>query len=332
VPEEQVVSCSTGSIGRQLNVSGMEAHFEGLVQGLAEGSEAGEAAAEAIRTTDKFTKQSAVQVTLEGQTFCIGGMAKGAQMISPGMATTLSFITTDISCDDEAGLQMAQTMLRDCADRSFNEMSVDGNTSTNDTILLVCTGSGPVSLNRTSTAALQAAVEQGLQAVCSQLATKIVEDGSGTTKLVEFKVTGARSTEEARIAVRAVAGNQQVKVGLGNIYTMGVTPMLAALGASGVDLRQETVSLHVGVEQVVAEGMVVEPMMAYKKRIMPILQQPNFTVTIDLGMGTAQARMLTNDLNVNYLRKLAGGETEPQTMPARMRKYVEQQDSQNSKL
>jgi len=316
VPDAEVVPCSTGMIGAQLDESAIEAQLDGLVAGLAAGSEAGVAAAEAIWTSDTFRKEYAVRVRPRGEEpFVVGGTAKGTQMISPGMATTLCFLATDAGVGDASLLQ--ELLVRAVAG-TFNEVSIDGNQSTNDTVLLADVGEASTRPSGARLAALRAA----LQDVCKSLCEQVLQDGGGasTTRLVEFRVVGAASAADAALACRAVALDQMVKIHLGNMYMMGVSVIVSALGASGVSaLEPGRLGVRVGEEVVVRDGLLVEPFQAYKKRIMPVISQPRFQVTIDLGLGAGAARVVTTDLNEGYIRAVthaSGSHSKPTALLA----------------
>jgi glutamate N-acetyltransferase/amino-acid N-acetyltransferase len=195
--ENHVLVCSTGRIGVNLPIVKVEAGVKTLLGVLSR--QGGSAAAHAIMTTDTFAKEVAVQFKAGGKTIRIGGIAKGAGMIQPNMATMLSFITTDAAIP-RAALQQA---LKRAVNQSFNRISIDGDTSTNDTVILLANGAaGAAPLGK---------FQEALDHVCLELAKMIVRDGEGVTKFVTINVRGARNDRDAEFAVRAVANSVLVK-------------------------------------------------------------------------------------------------------------------------
>ncbi|HBK78475.1 MAG TPA: ornithine acetyltransferase [Nitrospinae bacterium] len=287
--EEEVVMSSTGLIGGPLPVEMMEAALGGLIDSLS--SEGGTPAAEAIMTTDTRPKEFAVSVDLSGGAVRIGGMSKGAGMIAPDMATMLAYVATDaaLSADTMA------PMLRAAADASFNCITIDGDTSTNDTVILAATGASGV---RVEGKEALGRFEAGLKRVCIELALAIVRDGEGVTKVVQIRVEGAASGEDARRAARSIAESLLVKTAInGCLPNWG--RILAAAGYSGAHLDPDRMSLRFDDIEVVKEGAPVE---APGASLGEVLEKPEYTVTLDLGAGSAGAAFWTTDLSAEYVR------------------------------
>ncbi len=234
VPAEEVLVASTGVIGVPLPVERIQKGIDGIV--LSRGG--GPQLARAMMTTDTFAKAIAVGLELEGKQAVVGGVAKGAGMIYPDMATLLCFLSTDAALD--AGV--AQTALRRAVDESFNMIAVDGDTSTNDTVLLLANGlAGNQPLQAGSAEA--ELFEKALGEVCGYLARCIARDGEGATKLVEIAVEGAVSRRDARLAARTIASSSLVKAALhGSDPNWG--RVFAALGRSGVEMDPARVDLY----------------------------------------------------------------------------------------
>ncbi|MFC1491174.1 bifunctional glutamate N-acetyltransferase/amino-acid acetyltransferase ArgJ [Nitrospinota bacterium] len=287
--EEEVVMSSTGLIGEPLPVKIMVAALNGLIGALSD--ENGGPAAEAIMTTDTRPKEFAVSIDLPEGPVRLGGMAKGAGMIAPKMATMLAYLTTDAAVS--AG--RLAPLLRAAADASFNCVTIDGDTSTNDTVILASSGAsririeGGVSLER---------FEAGLKAVCRELALSIIRDGEGVTKIVEIRVEGAANDEDARTAARAVSESLLVKTAFfGGLPNWG--RIFAAAGYSGAALDQERMSLKIGDIQVVEHGA---PLAGRDPSLEKILRGPEYTVTLGLGVGNASSVFWTTDLSHEYVR------------------------------
>ncbi len=240
LPEEQVLICSTGVIGVPIPLPPLLAAMEPLVAGLSR--EGGAAAAAAILTTDLVDKQIALEASLGSRTVRIGGMAKGSGMIHPQMATMLAYLTCD------AGVPAAawQAMVQRAVDRSFNAITVDGDTSTNDTYLAFAAGE-PLDPGHFD------ALEAGLTAVSQHLARAIARDGEGATCLIEVRVEGAADDAVARAIARTVCGSSLVKTAIhGRDPNWG--RILAAAGRAGVAFDPEAVALWLGEHQLMAAG------------------------------------------------------------------------------
>ncbi|HEX2273416.1 MAG TPA: bifunctional glutamate N-acetyltransferase/amino-acid acetyltransferase ArgJ [Acidimicrobiales bacterium] len=278
---EEVLVCSTGLIGIPLPMAAVESGVPPLVDSRAAGAEAGAAAAEAIRTTDTVAKQ----VTVEGDGFIVGGMAKGAAMLAPDMATMLAVLTTDAAVGP-ADLGGALTV---AVDRSFNALTVDGCTSTNDTVVAVASGRGASPSGTALTDALTAA--------CAGLAAQMADDAEGATKVVTVRVVGAASADEARRAARKVAESQLVKCSLygGDPYWGRV---VSELGSAGVTFHPDLVEVAYGGVVVCAGGVAAEHDHA---AVASHLKGRHVEVRASLGLGRGEAAVLTNDLTPGYI-------------------------------
>jgi len=237
---EEVLICSTGVIGVPIPMDTLVAGLDPLVAGLS--SEGGADAATAILTTDLIDKQIALEANLGGRTVRIGGMAKGSGMIHPDMATMLGYLT----CDAGVPVDVWQAMVRRAVERSFNAITVDGDTSTNDTFLAFAAGEplGPEHFE---------ALDAGLTAVSQHLARAIARDGEGATCLIEVRVEGAADDAGARAIARTVAGSSLVKCAVhGRDPNWG--RIVAAAGRAGVAFDPQAVALWLGEHQLMAAG------------------------------------------------------------------------------
>src|SRR5881409_1725246 len=294
VPPRTVLVLSTGVIGVPLPVPQIA---EGLRVAAARLTPQGGAdAARAIMTTDTHPKHCAVQFATPAGMVTVGGIAKGAGMIHPEMATLLAVLTTD-AVGEPAGLQ---PLLRRVADRSFNAISVDGDTSTNDTVLLLAGGASGVDPSRDG--ALWKTFEDAVLQVARTLALAIVSDGEGASKLVEIHVVGGGSEAAARDVGRAIARSALVKTA---IY--GADPnwgrILAAAGAAGVPLAVDRLSLQVAADDAwltLATGGATAH--ADPRAARAIFQQKTIRLRVDLGLGRAEAVVWTCDLTPDYVR------------------------------
>jgi len=275
----EVLVCSTGLIGIPLPMAVIEAGIPTLVAGRS--AAGGADAAEAIRTTDTVRKE----VVVEGDGFTVGGMAKGAAMLAPNMATMLAVLTTDASVDSG----VLQPALQRAVAESFNALSVDGCTSTNDTVMVLSSG-------RAGTPG-PGALGDALAEACTSLAAQMAEDAEGATKVARVRVTGAASDEQARQAARKVADSQLVKCSL-----FGADPywgrIVSELGSAGVAFDPDRVEVAYGGVVVCAKGIAV----AHDADAVRVhLQGRRVEITADLGLGAGTGVILTNDLTPGYI-------------------------------
>jgi glutamate N-acetyltransferase/amino-acid N-acetyltransferase len=290
--EQLVAVCSTGVIGVPLPMARFEEHLPKLAGRLA--ADQAEAVAEAIRTTDAFPKTASREVVIDGHCCRIVGLAKGAGMIHPDMATMLAFVMTDAALDGAT----ADSLLRTAVAHTFNRITVDRDTSTNDTVLLLASGaSGNPALAADSAGrkAFAAALEEVLQ----ELAKMIVRDGEGATKLVRIQVEGAVSEADALTIARSIATSALVKTAFfGADANWG--RIIAAAGYAGVDIDPDRVRILFDDVALVANGLGLGA--EQEAKATAVMKKTEFTVTIELGLGAGSAWYYTSDLGYEYVR------------------------------
>ncbi len=295
ISEDLVYVCSTGVIGRPLP---MDALRRGIPEAVRALSPEGAAAAEAIMTTDTVPKSAAVQISVGGQIITVGGMTKGAGMIHPQMATTLSVLTTDAA----VAAPVLQGALRHAADLSYNRITVDGDRSTNDTILVLANGESGVPEIAGPGEPLDA-FQEALTGVAQTLAKMVARDGEGATKLIEVTVRGAQSEEDAHRAALAVAASPLVKTALyGRIPNWG--RILAAVGYSGADVQPDRVAIRIGGVLVAERGAPAGD--GSTEDAARHLAGDEVEVTVDLGLGKGEVTVWTCDLTEGYIKENAG--------------------------
>jgi glutamate N-acetyltransferase/amino-acid N-acetyltransferase len=293
LPGNQVFMASTGVIGQPLPIKRLTRALPFLLQGLDEANLP--AVAQAIMTTDTFPKITSREVTL-GKTRCrLVGIAKGAGMIQPHLATMLGFVLTDAA----VAPTLLDELLREGAERSFNSITVDGDTSTNDLLLMMANGlAGNPKLEDRKSAGAKA-FKKALDQLLLDLARMIVRDGEGATKEVTLLIKGARTVEEARTMGFTVANSPLVKTALfGEDANWG--RILAALGRSGVSFDPAQVDLFFDSVLLVKQGLGLGP-----EQEIPasrVLKKKSLTITVDLHQGRAQAAVYTCDLSLDYVR------------------------------
>ena len=288
---DQVVVSSTGVIGRYLPMDAIKPGIAHACENLSDA--AGVAAAKAIMTTDTVPKTARVELKIAGKTVRVGGMCKGSGMIHPNMATMLAYITTDAAV--ETGLM--SSLVKSIADRSFNQVTVDGDSSTNDSFLMLANGAaGNEPIRAGSNEAEQ--LEAGLTHVAQELARAIARDGEGATKLISVRVLDAASKEDAREAARAVASSSLVKTAIhGGDPNWG--RVVCALGYSGAELALDRLHLTVGGLVVFERGAGVDVDLAAVRRA---FEQPEIEITAKLGLGEGSAEAWGCDLSEEYVR------------------------------
>ncbi|HEY7201343.1 MAG TPA: bifunctional glutamate N-acetyltransferase/amino-acid acetyltransferase ArgJ [Candidatus Dormibacteraeota bacterium] len=287
----QVLVGTTGVIGRYLP---MDAVKRGIAEACASlDGEGGEAAARAIMTTDTVPKTHAIEFELGGGPVRVGGMCKGSGMIHPNMATMLAYVTTDAAV--EPGWVAAA--VKRIADRSFNQVTVDGDSSTNDTFLVIANGAAgnpPVRPGTSESDALEGAILE----VARELARRIARDGEGATKLLTVRVSGAPDDEQARMAARSVASSSLVKTAV-----HGADPnwgrIVCALGYSGSEVAIDRLTVGVAGVTVFTAGAGVEVDLEAVRRA---FEQPEIEIVADLGLGDGSAEAWGCDLSADYVR------------------------------
>ncbi|HZV48737.1 MAG TPA: bifunctional glutamate N-acetyltransferase/amino-acid acetyltransferase ArgJ [Candidatus Dormibacteraeota bacterium] len=288
---DQVLVGTTGVIGRYLP---MEAVKRGIAEACARlAPDGGEAAARAIMTTDTVPKTYAVELELDGVPVRVGGMAKGSGMIHPNMATMLAFVTTDAA----VAPGWVGSVVKRVADHSFNQVTVDGDTSTNDSFLVLAGGAAgnrPVQPGSAQAEALERAITE----VARELARMIARDGEGATRLITVRVEGAPDDEQARLAARAVASSNLVKTAVhGGDPNWG--RIVCALGYSGCELAIDRLTVTVAGLTVFTAGAGVEVDLEAVGRA---FQRPEIEIVAELGLGEGRAEAWGCDLSQEYVR------------------------------
>jgi len=270
IKKESVLINSTGIIGKRLDISKIRKGIAHLVKGLSSGGI--NKAKKAIMTTDLFAKEITVKLNIAGKTVTLCGVAKGAGMIAPNMATMFAFIFTD-ACISQVALEKALSL---CVESSFNCITVDGCMSTNDSVMLLANGTAENKLIDKGNNFNK--FTQALRIVCLELAKMIVKDGEGASKFIEVKVHGAANFKEARTAALSIANSNLFKTAM-----YGENPnfgrIAAAIGASGIKVKEEGLKIKVS-----------------------SLNKRNIQVSVFLNMGKAGATIYTSDLTPQYIK------------------------------
>lgn len=291
IKPSQVAVASTGIIGVPLPMEKIKRGIKSLVKEIHQ--KGSSHFAEAIITTDTFSKEISIKIKIKDKDVCLAGVAKGAGMIFPNLATMLCFLTTDAKVEKNF-LKMA---LKKAIDESFNLITVDGETSTNDMVLMMANGlAGNIELKeKTKEAKI---FQEGLNFVTSHLSKLIVKDGEGATKLIEIKVKGASSKESAKKIALSVANSNLVKCAF-----FGEDPnwgrILSAIGNANVPINSQKIDISYENIKIVKNGSAVK----YSgKEIKKIMKKPEIKIVIDLKMGKNQVRVWTTDLSYDYVK------------------------------
>jgi len=285
---EEVLVCSTGIIGVELPMALIRAGVP-KVQLSAEG---GHAFARAIMTTDSRPKEAAVTFQADGRQAHLGGVTKGAGMIHPNMATMLAFVTTDVAVER----RFLQATLKEVADASFNMLTVDGDTSTNDTLLVLANGlAGNRAIGASSPEA--ATFKEALAEVCVSLTRQMARDGEGASRLIVVEVAGAGDTADARKAARTIASSSLVKSA---VY--GADPnwgrVMAALGRSGAAVDENRIDLFLNGVCIVEGGKAIP---FHRDAVVALMRGPEVTFRLHLNLGDGQATAWGCDLTEQYV-------------------------------
>ncbi|HAT89319.1 MAG TPA: ornithine acetyltransferase [Roseburia sp.] len=297
IPTDEVLVASTGVIGMQLPIDRICAGVETMVPELNGDIESGHQAALAIMTTDTHEKEVAVEIELSGKTVTIGGMCKGSGMIHPNMCTMLSFVTTDAAISQELLLEALKADVED----TYNMISVDGDTSTNDTCLLLANGMAE-NTKITEKNADYETFTKALRFVNETLAKQMAGDGEGATALFEVKVVGAETKEQAKILSKSVITSSLTKAAIyGHDANWG--RILCAMGYSGAQFEPEKVDLFfesaAGKMQIIKDGVAVD---YSEEEATKILSEPAVTAIADIKMGDAEATAWGCDLTYDYVK------------------------------
>ena len=286
-PEETLV-CSTGMIGVELPMALIRQNV-GNIQVSAEG---GNQFARAIMTTDTHPKEMAVSLELGGRKITMGGAAKGVGMISPNMATMLAFVATDAAVEQ----RFLQSALTEAVDLSFNMIDVDGDQSTNDTVLVMANGAAggaPIEADTEEAGPFQ----ESLSYVCTALAKELVRDGEGAQRLIEVAVDGAGTADDARVAAKAVASSMLVKS-----MVHGRDPnwgrIMMAVGKSGIDLDESRVDVFINDIHVAHEGIAIP---FFKDAVVSAMAVPEVRFRVSLNQGSGEATAWGCDLTEEYV-------------------------------
>jgi glutamate N-acetyltransferase/amino-acid N-acetyltransferase len=286
---EFVIPSSTGIIGVPLPVEKLVAAVPAVVASRASDSDALKAFATAIMTTDTRMKLASAEFAAGKKTVRIAGVCKGSGMIHPNMATMLVYIFTDL----DAQPKELQSALKTAVDTTFNAISVDGDTSTNDTVLLLASGASKVKL----ASSLAKKFAEALRGVCASLAEQVVRDGEGAEHLVRLQITGAKTVDEARTIARSIANSPLVKTAWA-----GCDPnwgrILSSVGKSGVAVDPAKINIFFGPQQVCKKG-TAHPF--DEKQAHEYLKQPEYEIKVELGRGKSALEFLTCDLTVEYV-------------------------------
>ncbi|MFC1539333.1 bifunctional glutamate N-acetyltransferase/amino-acid acetyltransferase ArgJ [Candidatus Latescibacterota bacterium] len=287
----EVLVSSTGVIGRIFPIDKVVKSISKLVSSITyKGSSS---AAKAIMTTDTVPKETAVEFEIDGKTIRIGAIAKGAGMICPDMATMLSFITTDAEIEKSA----LRKSLREAVESSFNSITIDGDMSPNDTVLILANGRAENSIINTRTKAYDLFTE-ALTAVCLNMAKSIVRDGEGATKFITVKITGAAGKEEARQVGLAIANSPLVKTAF-----FGEDPnwgrIICAAGYSGVSVDESNITIVLNGSIIFENGRTN----SYdENELRKGMSQKDVELEVDLGMGKAEITIYTTDMSYDYIK------------------------------
>ncbi len=288
--QRQVAVCSTGVIGLPMPMMRIAPHYQDLVAAL--DRKKGNEVARAIITSDTHEKEFAISLELHGKRIRIGGCAKGAGMINPNMATMLCFITTDAhigkTCLDDA--------IREAVDQTFNRITIDGDTSTNDSVLVLANGAAGNKLIQGGSREC-AHFCHALTFVMNKLAKAIVRDGERVTKFVTVMVKGARNSSDARKVAQAVANSSLVKSSWnGGDPNWG--RIIHAVGYSGASIREELIDISYDSKKACSGGVQSK---TNPEVLRNIVSKPEFKITIDLGLGDAAHHIYSSDLSPEYV-------------------------------
>ncbi|PLR68934.1 MULTISPECIES: bifunctional ornithine acetyltransferase/N-acetylglutamate synthase [Bacillaceae] len=287
--EEHIAVASTGVIGEYLKMDCIRTG----IKDVSPSKNGAPAFQEAILTTDTVTKKSCYEMVIDGRKVTIGGTAKGSGMIHPNMATMLAFITTDAAIESE----ILQQALSEITDVSFNQITVDGETSTNDMVLIMANG---LAENESLTPEHEEweTFKQGLTLICEDLAKSIAKDGEGATKLIEVTVEGAASNSEARIVAKKVVGSNLVKTAVyGADANWG--RIIGAIGHSSALVHPDKIGIFLGDQCLYHNG---QPQDFSEERAKEVLEKSTVSIHIDLRIGNGEGKAWGCDLTYDYVK------------------------------
>lgn len=293
---KKILLASTGVIGRPLDMEKIVTALPRLVASATR--EGHEDCARGIMTTDTRSKSAQAEGIVDGKTVRVGGIAKGVGMIHPQMATLLVFLTTDAAVEKEA----LRLILSQVSDRTFNALTVDGDTSTNDTAIILANGQAgnlPVAKNRESYRELFSLV----LSVCESLRDQLIRDGEGVTKVIRIIVGGARTKNDARKVAQSIARSLLVKTAFfGEDVNWG--RIMVAVGNSGVRVYEERIDIFMGEVALVHRGVGLGALQ--EEKALEVMKKKEITLRVMLGIGPMEAEYWTTDLSVDYVRINAG--------------------------
>ncbi|WP_158857269.1 bifunctional glutamate N-acetyltransferase/amino-acid acetyltransferase ArgJ [Lunatibacter salilacus] len=297
IPKEDVIVASTGLIGEKFPTEEVLEGIRTNIPKLSDNPKAGSFLANAILTTDTFAKEGFVEFEWEGNTISLGGVAKGSGMIHPNMATMLAFVATDIDIDEK----LLQKTLQYCVDRSFNMITVDGDTSTNDMVAILANGLAGNTKITSEEDPLYLVFREKLLELLVHLAKLIVSDGEGASKFIEYRVTKARSEANARLFVRAISDSLLVKTAM-----FGRDPnwgrIIAACGNAGITFNYKKANLYLGDNEnlvlVLKKGTPTDFDKNFMKKL---LRESNIRVHLEVNTGKAEAVGWGSDLTTDYV-------------------------------
>ncbi len=293
IPDDMVQLSSTGVIGEQLNVSAFKQHVSELADGLS--ADNFEKVAEAIMTTDTVTKTAYTSVLIGGKEVKLAGMAKGSGMIMPNMATMLAFVVTDA----EIGFPELHRSLLFNVEKTFNRITVDGDTSTNDMVLVMASGKADNPWIDSDSPENQLIFQEALGDILKDLALQIVADGEGATKCITIRVCGAKENNEAEKVARTIATSNLVKTAFfGEDANWG--RIMGAIGRSGVRIYQERVDIAFGDVLIVKNGLFLGK--KAEEAATEVLKQKQFSVCVDLKDGAGCEEIHTCDFSLDYVK------------------------------
>jgi len=288
LPKAEIGFLSTGIVGVELPMALIRAALPQIDFSTKGGTEF----AKAIMTTDTHSKEAAISYEHKGRTITVGGAAKGAGMIHPNMATLLSVLTTDANVDPS----YLQEVIQSAGDQSFNMISIDGDTSTNDSLVIMANGTagGPIVEKDSEEGSI---FKEAVTQLCIHLSKQVVLDGEGANKLFEVKIVGARNYNDARLGARAVSSSNLVKTAVhGNDPNWG--RLVVALGRSGARVKEDKLSLYINDVCIMENGL---PIPFFKDAIVLQMQNPEVRFTIDLGIGDSTATAWGCNLSEGYV-------------------------------
>jgi glutamate N-acetyltransferase/amino-acid N-acetyltransferase len=292
IKPENVLVASTGIIGMPLPLAKIKRGVKKAVSLLSKKSS--QAAAEAIMTTDTFPKECAVEFKVKDRKYRIGGIAKGSGMIAPNMATMLAFLTTDCPIKQSD----LQSLLKSVVAQTFNAITVDGETSTNDMVLVLAGRERESDIEKDFYGDWLKAFSEAFLFVCRELALQVVRDGEGATKLIEVIVEGARSKPEAQKVAFAIANSLLVKTAFyGEDANWG--RIMAAIGHTEASIKPDAIDISIGDSQVVKKG---QARVFCAETLKKILAQKEIKLTVNLNVGGSKATVWTTDLSCEYVR------------------------------